>query len=231
MQIRDTNLVEILKEVSVAALGLDSLQLTKLQEELEPLHKGNAGEYLGLAGHYFNEGDYRAAAVVFERLMGAKPDGRSYIVAHLGFAGCCYLLDDYEGAADIYRKTIRLEPDTDLNSYAHLCLALCYEKQDDYDESVRLLERAVELTPYNGSSHYFLGEAYLGRKERWRRLGTAPDEQVFGEVSKALSQFRRAADLGNEDAKRRLEGIRDMLKAVLDESAQKNGANAEKSAD
>ncbi|MFH1102579.1 MAG: tetratricopeptide repeat protein [Pseudomonadota bacterium] len=95
------------------------------------------------------------------------------------------LTGDFKGAAVSFETVIEKYPK---NSDAHFYRGLAYQEMENLPEALSSLNRAIELNPEKGVYYYGRGRAYL----------------VSGEKEKAITDFKRAAVLGNEDARRYL---------------------------
>ncbi|OGP61105.1 MAG: hypothetical protein A2V65_02920 [Deltaproteobacteria bacterium RBG_13_49_15] len=95
------------------------------------------------------------------------------------------LRGDFKGAAVSFETVIEKDPK---NSDAHFYRGLAYQEMENLPQAISSLNRAIELNPEKGVYYYGRGRANL----------------VSGEKEKAISDFKQAAVLGNEDARRYL---------------------------
>ena len=80
-----------------------------------------------------------------------------------------------------FHKAIVLNPDF---SRAYFSQGVSYGQLGQYQKAVAQINMALQKEPQNGLYHYGRGRVYL----------------LWGDRQKAMTDFRKAADLGNEDA-------------------------------
>lgn len=86
-----------------------------------------------------------------------------------------------EAAVQYFHKAIVLNPDF---SRAYFSQGVSYGQLGQYHKAVAQINMALQKEPQNGLYHYGRGRVYL----------------LWGDRQKAMTDFRKAADLGNEDA-------------------------------
>ncbi|MBT8332237.1 MAG: tetratricopeptide repeat protein [Deltaproteobacteria bacterium] len=86
-----------------------------------------------------------------------------------------------EAAVQYFHKAIVLNPDF---SRAYFSQGVSYGQLGQYQKAVAQINMALQKEPQNGLYHYGRGRVYL----------------LWGDRQKAMADFRKAADLGNEDA-------------------------------
>ena len=93
-----------------------------------------------------------------------------------------------EAAVQYFHKAIVLNPDF---SRAYFSQGVSYGQLGQYQKAVAQINMALQKEPQNGLYYYGRGRVYL----------------LWGDKQKAMADFRKAADLGNEDALDYLEYI------------------------
>lgn len=95
---------------------------------------------------------------------------------------------NYKAAVQYFHKAIVLNPDF---SRAYFSQGVSYGELGQYQKAVAQINMALQKEPQNGLYHYGRGRVYL----------------LWGDKEKAMADFRKAADLGNEDSLDYLEYI------------------------
>jgi tetratricopeptide (TPR) repeat protein len=116
---------------------------------LTPAQKDRA-----LADMAFNNGNYREAESIYQRLLSEAPKDLD-ILSNLG-------VTQYRGgkltqARATFERATTLGPD---DAFSHQILGIICYCQQEYDEAITSLKRAIELEPSNAMSHNYLGIAY-----------------------------------------------------------------------
>ena len=93
-----------------------------------------------------------------------------------------------KAAVQYFHKAIVLDPDF---SRAYFSQGVSYGQLGQYQKAVAQINMALQKEPQNGLYYYGRGRVYL----------------LWGDKKKAMADFRKAADLGNEDALDYLEYI------------------------
>jgi tetratricopeptide (TPR) repeat protein len=88
---------------------------------------------------------------------------------------------NYKAAVAAYTKALELDATL---SQAHFDLGVAYGEMADFDQALRHINAAIELSP--GIAHYYYGRARV--------------LLLAGQRSRALEDFRKAADMGDPDA-------------------------------
>ncbi|MGD2100412.1 MAG: tetratricopeptide repeat protein [Desulfobacterales bacterium] len=93
-----------------------------------------------------------------------------------------------EAAVQYFHKAIVLDPDF---SRAYFSQGVSYGQLGRYQKAIAQINMALQKEPQNGLYYYGRGRVYL----------------LWGDKEKAMADFRKASDLGNEDAIAYLEYI------------------------
>ena len=93
-----------------------------------------------------------------------------------------------EAAVQYFQKAIVLDPDF---SRAYFSQGVSYGQLGQYQKAIAQINMALQKEPQNGLYYYGRGRVYL----------------LWGDTEKAMADFRKAADLGNDDAVAYLEYI------------------------
>jgi hypothetical protein len=94
-------------------------------------------------------------------------------------------------AIKYFEKAIALDPD---NSRAYFEQGISYGQVGDYQKAIPLIDEAIRMEPQNGLYYYRRGRIYL----------------LSGDKNKAITDFKKAAEFGDEDAIKYLEYISKM---------------------
>jgi tetratricopeptide (TPR) repeat protein len=86
-----------------------------------------------------------------------------------------------KAAVQYFHKAIVLDPNF---SRAYFSQGVSYGELGQYQKAVAQINMALQEEPQNGLFYYGRGRVYL----------------LWGDKEKAMADFRKAADLGNEDA-------------------------------
>jgi hypothetical protein len=100
----------------------------------------------------------------------------------------CATYGNDRAAIKYYEKAIALDPD---NSSAYFEQGLSYGQIGDYQKAMPLIDRAIRMEPQNGLYHYGRGRVYL----------------LSGDKNKAITDFKKAAEFGDQDAIKYLEEL------------------------
>ena len=106
------------------------------------------------AKEFFERGDYRAAAKIYEGILAVVPNNL-YSLTNLGVAR--FRSGKLQLAEEAIRRAINVAPN---DAYSHMILGIIYYCQNRYDEAIAPLKRAVELEPNNATAHNYLGCLY-----------------------------------------------------------------------
>jgi len=101
----------------------------------------------------------------------------------------CATYGNNQAAVKYFGKAIALDPG---HSGAHFSQGVSYGQMRNYGAALEAINRAIQMSPQNGLYHYGRARVYL----------------LAGEKDKALVDFRKAADLGDEDAQNYLKGLK-----------------------
>lgn len=93
-----------------------------------------------------------------------------------------------EAAVQYFHKAIVLDPDF---SRAYFSQGVSYGQLGQYQKAIAQINMALQKEPQNGLYYYGRGRVYL----------------LWGDKVKAMADFRKAADLGSDDAIAYLEYI------------------------
>jgi tetratricopeptide (TPR) repeat protein len=143
------------------------------QERVSP-----ASEYYDRGREFFKKGQYDRAIENFTVAlsMDIDPSYSTYVNR-----GCCYLeIKQHNKAIKDFKQAISLSPN-DAKPYGW-CGVAFYEKAI-YFEAIRYFDKAIELEP--NSAIYYLNRGHSYKK--------------MGRQSLAVSDFKKACDLGEED--------------------------------
>lgn len=91
-------------------------------------------------------------------------------------------------AVQYFQKAIALDPNF---SRAYFSQGVSYGQLGQYPKAIAQINMALKMEPQNGMYYYGRGRVYL----------------LWGDKAKALDDFKKAAELGNEDALNYLEYI------------------------
>jgi tetratricopeptide (TPR) repeat protein len=101
----------------------------------------------------------------------------------------CATYGNNHAAVKYFAKAIALDPG---HSGATFSQGVSYGQLGNYTAGLAAINRAIEMSPQNGLYYYGRARVYL----------------LSGEKEKALADFRKAADLGDEDAQNYLKGVK-----------------------
>lgn len=101
----------------------------------------------------------------------------------------CATYGNNDAAVKYFAKAIALNPG---HSGATFSQGVSYGQLGNYTAGLAAINRAIEMSPQNGLYYYGRARVYL----------------LSGEKEKALADFRKAADLGDEDAQNYLKGVK-----------------------
>jgi len=93
-----------------------------------------------------------------------------------------------KAAVQYFQKAIALDPNF---SRAYFSQGVSYGQLDQYRKAIAQINMALKQEPQNGMYYYGRGRVYL----------------IWGDKTKAMDDFKKAADLGDEDALNYLEYI------------------------
>jgi len=94
----------------------------------------------------------------------------------------CATYGNNQAAVNYFGMAIALDPG---HSGAHFSQGVSYGQLGNYTRALAAINRAIEMRPRNGLYYYGRARVYL----------------LSGEKANAMADFRRAADLGDEDAR------------------------------
>lgn len=101
----------------------------------------------------------------------------------------CSTYGNNRAAVAYFGKAIALDPN---HSGAHFSQGVSYGQLGDYPRALSSIDRAIQMQPRNGLYYYGRGRVYL----------------LAGDKEKAMQDFRKAADLGDEDARAYLQATK-----------------------
>ena len=101
----------------------------------------------------------------------------------------CSTYGNNRAAVAYFAKAIALDPNF---SGAYFSQGVSYGQLGDYIRAISSIDRAIQMEPHNGLYYYGRGRVYL----------------LSGEKEKAMQDFRKAADWGDEDAQAYLQSAR-----------------------
>jgi tetratricopeptide (TPR) repeat protein len=101
----------------------------------------------------------------------------------------CATYGNNQAAVRYFAKAIALDPG---HSGARFSQGVSYGQMKDYGAALAAIDRAIEMSPQNGLYYYGRARVYL----------------LAGDKDRALIDFRKAADLGDEDAQGYLKGAK-----------------------
>jgi len=161
----------------------DQIACFSLALQLEPKWKGAWGNR-GIA--YRNKGDYLRSIEDFNIVLKITPED-SMIYGHRGFA---YFMNcDYRLAISDFSRQLEITPNDTMTLF---CRGLTYNSVNEYTKAIIDFNRALAINPR-------FARVYLVRGETFR---------IMGEQLKAKRDFQKALELGDEEAKRKLEEMR-----------------------
>jgi tetratricopeptide (TPR) repeat protein len=95
---------------------------------------------------------------------------------------------NHKAAVQYFQKAISLDPNF---SKAYFSQGISYGQLDQYPKAIAQINMALKMEPQNGMYYYGRGRVYL----------------IWGDKAKAMDDFKKAAELGDEDALNYLEYI------------------------
>jgi len=169
----------------------------------------NAHYNRGLA--HFKKGSYESAIRDFTRVIQLNPnDGRAYYNRGNALA----LTNFQERAIDDYSRAIALNPE---KAYLYYCRGLTYQEEKEYyDRAIDDFKKAVTINPEDKKSYCFWGITHYKKKEyreaqrcfgKALSIDPAYAEAITGrgqaylrsgKTEKALSDFKKACDMGDD---------------------------------
>lgn len=165
-------------------------------ERLVAAYPGEPEGYENLVSNLRSEArqDTGKIRMLYDRWVRVSPGDTRLVNAYRNF--CVDAGNGYFGSGDLaqaksyYRKALDLDPE-----YVTACnnLGSVYARQDSIGKAVELFRRAVGLDPAYPQALYNLGTAL---------------EQT-GDLKESIRMLRRAAELGNPDAKEKLQESRE----------------------
>ena len=135
--------------------------------------------HLGLA---YGE-DIAKAIQSFEKVIKINP---YYAAAYYNLGFAYYIQGNFAIAIQMYEKTIELDPDY---AKAYYNLGFAYYIQGNFAIAIQMYEKTIELNPNNVNAYYNLGNIY----------------GALGYTQELISNFKKAARLGDEEAQGWLE--------------------------
>jgi tetratricopeptide (TPR) repeat protein len=100
----------------------------------------------------------------------------------------CATYGNDRAAIKYFQKTITLDPN---RSGAYFEEGISYGQLGQFDKALALIDKALEMQPQNGLYLYGRGRVYL----------------LAGEKEKAMQDFKKAAELDNDDARNYLDWL------------------------
>jgi tetratricopeptide (TPR) repeat protein len=88
---------------------------------------------------------------------------------------------NHKAAVQYFQKAISMDPNF---SKAYFSQGISYGQLDQYPKAIAQINMALKLEPQNGMYYYGRGRVYL----------------LWGDKAKAMEDFKKAAELGDEDA-------------------------------
>jgi tetratricopeptide (TPR) repeat protein len=169
----------------------------------------NAHYNRGLA--YLKRGCYKSAIGDFTRVIQMNPnDGRAYYNRGNALA----LINFHERAIDDYSRAIELSPE---KAHLYYSRGLAYQEAEEYyDRAIDDFKKAITLNPEDKKAYCFLGITHYKKKdyrEAQKYFGMALSidpayaeaiagrGQAYlrsGKIEKALSDFKKACDMGDD---------------------------------
>ena len=95
---------------------------------------------------------------------------------------------NHKAAVQYFQKAISLDPNF---SRAYFSQGVSYGQLGQYPKAIAQINMALKMEPQNGMYYYGRGRVYL----------------IWGDKAKAMDDFKKAAELGDEDALNYLEYI------------------------
>jgi tetratricopeptide (TPR) repeat protein len=95
---------------------------------------------------------------------------------------------NHKAAVQYFQKAISLDPNF---SRAYFSQGVSYGQLGQYPKAIAQINMALKIEPQNGMYYYGRGRVYL----------------IWGDKAKAMDDFKKAAELGDEDALKYLEYI------------------------
>jgi len=100
----------------------------------------------------------------------------------------CATYGNDSAAIKYFQKTIALDPQ---RSDAYFEQGVSFGQLEIFFEAIALINQAIEMDPHNGLYYYGRARVYL----------------LSGEKEKAMADFKKAAELDNEDAQKYMSSI------------------------
>lgn len=188
----------------------------------------NAYYNRGLAS--FKKGDYERAIEDFTNVVRLNPnDDRAYYNRGNALA----LKKFYEQAIEDYSRAIAINPE---KAYLYYSRGLTYqEKKEYYDKAIDDFQQAIKINPEDKKAYCFLGITHY-KKQDYRKAQKYFGEAIFidpnyaeaiagrgqaylrsGKMGKALSDFKKACDMGEDTGCTMLELLSKVKKGPPDE--------------
>ena len=100
----------------------------------------------------------------------------------------CATYGNDSAAVKYFQKAIALEPQ---RSDAYFAQGVSYGQLEKFSQAIALINKAIEINPYNGLYYYGRARVYL----------------LADEKEKAMEDFKKAAELDDEDAQNYLNTV------------------------
>ena len=163
------------------AFSSSSLMINDLKNIITLVSQGASGKIQAAFGPAEQKGAPSA---------GLKTDADKKQAAYWFKKGAlCATYGNDRTAIKYFEKVIALDPD---NNSAYFEQGISYGQVGDYQKAIPLIDQAIRMEPQNG--HYYYGRArvYL----------------LSGHENKAIADFKKAAEFGDEDAIKYLENMK-----------------------
>ena len=181
----------------LAQKGFNSLEEGRLKKAIQlfqqAFDKNPLKAHLGLGASYLDCDNYKAAESNFKRAIESDPENED---SHF-YLSIAYLMQGRYKEAEIEVKKGRGSDPNDLPSHYALCCIYC--GQGRYDEAITELAKVLKLSPNDPDAYLFLAECFMSK---WVKV------KKIEEFKKAWDAYLVAADLGSEEAKKRMEQIK-----------------------
>lgn len=182
--------------ISLLALGLlGAFSAPATAQKTTDVNKSSVKLITGKAAGAKDESGEKAEAKTGQASSQSKPTAEKKVAAAPKDAGywfdkgaLCATYGNDRAAVKYFQKAISLDPN---RSGAYFEQGVSYGQLGEYDKAIALINKALAMQPQNGLYLYGRARVYL----------------LAGEKEKAMQDFKKAAELDDEDAQNYLEHI------------------------
>src|SRR3989338_365368 len=151
-------------------------------------NSGIAGAYYSCLGDMYRElGRLHDAMAAFKQATEIQP---VYAYTYLDLGRTYSELDMHKEAIEAYKEAVKIKPS---NAYSHFSLGVAYYNNRMYESAIQAYNKAIDLNQNNVSA-----TAYNNRGLAY---------EMKGNVDKAISDFKKACEVGDEKGCENLQKI------------------------